>query len=73
MALDPNDINVDVEHAAAPLLEIDNNSAIIKDVLVSGLNSNAVTIQGQPVSTTPPTEGQVLMFLSGVWTPSTLV
>jgi hypothetical protein len=33
---------------------------------------NATELQGYPVSATAPTEGQVLVFTSGVWTPTTL-
>jgi len=31
---------------------------------------NAIQIQGYPISTTPPTEGDVLTFTSGEWTPT---
>jgi len=33
---------------------------------------NSTELQGFPVSPITPTEGQVLVFTSGVWTPTTL-
>lgn len=68
---DASDINTNVSASAAPLLEVDANNAVIKEILEDGLSSNATSIQGYPVSATPPTAGQILVFTSGVWTPTT--
>jgi hypothetical protein len=50
-------------------------TALTGDVTATGPGSAASTVVGvrsQPVSATTPTEGQVWVFLSGVWTPTTL-
>lgn len=36
----------------------------------SGSSSNATSLQGTPVSATPPTTGQTLVDVGGTWTPS---
>ena len=35
----------------------------------AGAGTNAVTLQGTPISATPPTNGQVLQDIGGTWTP----
>ena len=42
------------------------------DTTATASPPNATELQGYPVSATAPTEGQVLVFTSGVWTPTTL-
>jgi hypothetical protein len=42
------------------------------DTAATASPPNATELQGYPVSATAPTEGQVLVFTSGVWTPTTL-
>jgi hypothetical protein len=42
------------------------------DETVTASPPNSTELQGYPVSATAPTEGQVLVFISGVWTPTTL-
>lgn len=70
MPVSASDIKTNISASATPLLDIDANSTIVKEILETGIASNAVSIQGYPVSATAPTAGQVLKFVSGVWTPS---
>jgi hypothetical protein len=42
------------------------------DETVTASPPNATELQGYPVSPVAPTEGQVLVFTSGVWVPTTL-
>jgi hypothetical protein len=43
--------------------------AKIKNVDGAGSGLDADLFAGQPLAATPPTEGQILVYKSGVWTP----